>query len=111
VLPLEEELTHRGFGRLSARLVERLFSDDAEDRLRLVDDLLIEPGIDARPWLMLLADDYDADVRLLTVTIMATSNDSTLIEKAWQVAIRDRDPRIAALADRLRERRDTAERR
>jgi hypothetical protein len=111
VLPLEEELTHRGFGRLSARLVEQLFSDDAEDRLRLVDEVLIEPGIDARPWLLLLADDNHADVRLLTVTIMATSNDSTLIEKAWQVAIRDRDPRIAGLADRLRERRDTAERR
>jgi hypothetical protein len=111
VLPLEEELTHRGFGRLSARLVEQLFSDDAEDRLRLVDDVLVEAGIDARPWLMLLADDDDADVRLLTVTIMATSNDSTLIEKAWQVAIRDRDPRIAGLADRLRDRRDTAERR
>jgi hypothetical protein len=111
VLPLEEELTHRGFGRLSARLVEQLFSDDAEDRLRLVDEVLIEPGIDARPWLMLLADDHDADVRLLTVTIMATSNDSTLIEKAWQVAIYDRDPRIAGLADRLRDRRNTAERR
>ena len=107
VFPLEEELTRRGFGRLSARLVEPLFSDDTEERLRLVDDVLIEPGVDARPWLMLLAEDADADVRLLAVTIMATSADSTLIEKAWQVAIRDRDPRIAGLADRLRERRDS----
>jgi hypothetical protein len=36
---------------------------------------------------------------------MATSNDAELIEKAWQAAIRDRDPRIADLAGRLRERR------
>jgi hypothetical protein len=109
--PLEEELTYRGFGRLSARLVAQLFSLDAADRLRLVDDVLIEPGIDARPWLVLLADDDDADVRLLVVTIMATSDDAMLLEKAWQVAIQDRDPRIAGLAGRLRERRDSAQQR
>jgi hypothetical protein len=111
VLPVETELTRRGFVRLSARLVEPLFSNDAEERLRLVDDVLTEPGIDARPWLVLLADDANADVRLLAVTIMATSDDATLIEKAWHVSIRDRDPRIAGLAGRLRERRNTAQRR
>jgi hypothetical protein len=111
VLPAEEELTRRGFVRLSARLVEPLFSNNAQDRLRLVDDVLTEPGIDPRPWLVLLADDAEADVRLLAVTIMATSDDAALIEKAWQVSIRDRDPRIAGLAGRLRERRDSAQRR
>jgi hypothetical protein len=111
VLPLEDELTRRGFGRLSARLVQQLFSTDADERLRLVDAVLTEPGVDARPWLILLADDTDADVRLLAVTIMATSDDSVLIEKAWQVAINDRDPRIAGMAGRLRDRRDSAKRR
>ncbi|HEY3392402.1 MAG TPA: hypothetical protein VGK58_06835, partial [Lacipirellulaceae bacterium] len=111
VFPLEEELTRRGFGRLSARLVRQLFSDDAAERLRLVDDVLTEPGVDARPWLILLADDAAADVRLLAVTIMATSDDPVLIEKAWQVAINDHDPRIAGLAGRLRDRRDNAQRR
>jgi hypothetical protein len=111
VLPLEEEITRRGFGRLTARLVEQLFSDDVEQRLRLVDDVLTEPGVDARPWLLLLADDAEGDVRLLAVTIMATSDDGALIEKAWQVAIRDSDPRIAGLAGRLRARRETAQRR
>jgi hypothetical protein len=111
VFPLEEELTRRGFGRLSARLVRQLFSDDPAERLRLVDDILTEPGVDARPWLILLSDDSAADVRLLAVTIMATSDDPTLIEKAWQVAINDRDPRIAGLAARLRDRRDGAQRR
>jgi hypothetical protein len=105
VFPLEQELTRRGFGRLSERLVEQLFSADLEDRLALVDCVLTEPGVDPRPWLMLLSDDANADVRLLAVTIMATSNDAVLVEKAWQVSIRDRDSRIAALAGRLRERR------
>jgi hypothetical protein len=108
---VEEELTYRGFGRLSGRLVEQLFSDDMEDRLRLVDDVLTAPGIDARPWLVLLADDAAADVRLLALTIMATSDDPLLLDKAWHVALHDRDPRIAGLASRLRERRDSVQRR
>jgi hypothetical protein len=44
----------------------------------------------------------------MTLTIMATSDDPLLLDKAWQVALHDRDPRIAGLAERLRERRDTA---
>jgi len=102
---IEHDLATRGFKRLPPRLVEQYLSDDAEARLRLVDSVLAERNIDARPWLALLADDENADVRLAAVTVMATSDDKSLVEKAWQVAIRDRDPRIAGLAGRLRERR------
>jgi hypothetical protein len=109
IFPLEEELTRRGFGRLSERFVQQLFSPKSEDRLAFVDAVLTEPGIDARPWLVLLSQDSEADVRLLAVTIMATSNDAALVDKAWQVSIRDRDPRIARLAGRLRERRESAQ--
>ena len=102
------DLATRGFKRLPRRLVEQSLSETVDDRLRLVDDVLKEPGVDARPWLILLSDDASAEVRLMVVTIMATSDDKTLVEKAWQVAIRDRDPRIADLASRLRERRGGA---
>jgi hypothetical protein len=111
VFPLEQELTRRGFGRLSERLVQQFFSSVPQERLALVDTVLTEPGVDARPWLVLLSEDSDADVRLLAVTIMATSNDAALVDKAWQASIRDRDPRIAGLAGRLRERRETAQQR
>jgi hypothetical protein len=59
----------------------------------------------------MLAGDADADVRLSAVTVMATSGDAMLLEKAWQAAINDLDPRIADLAGRLRERRDGVQRR
>lgn len=110
-LVLKQELAERGFGRLSRPLVEQLFSKQVEDRLELVDKVLTEPGVGARAWLTALADDANADVRLVAVTVMATSNDPALIEKAWQVVIRDGDPRIAGLAERLRERRDGGRRR
>jgi hypothetical protein len=102
---VEHDLATRGFKRLSKPLVEQYLSNDLEVRLKLVDRVLTEPNVDPRPWLFLLADDENADVRLLAVTMMATSNDKSLVEKAWQVAIRDRDPRIADLATRLRARR------
>lgn len=105
VQAIEHELARRGFGKLTTRLVRQFFSDDAEERMRLVDDLLAQPGTGAGAWLLLLAEDSDAEVRLFAVTLMATSNDGQLMEKAWQVALRDRDPRIADLAGRLRERR------
>jgi hypothetical protein len=103
-LELERELARRGFGRLPAELVEQLLSPDVEARRSLVADLLAQPGVDARPWLVLLAGDEAAEVRLSAVSVMATSNDPQLIEEAWQVVLHDRDPRIANLAPRLRAR-------
>ena len=73
--------------------------------MRLVNDALAIPGGGAGAWLMLLADDRDAEVRLFAVTLMSTSNDASLVDKAWQVSLHDHDPRIADLASRLRERR------
>jgi hypothetical protein len=108
---LKEELAVRGFSSLPRELAQRLASHDARERLQLVDDVLATPDVSARPWLTMLADDSDADVRLAAVSIMATSSDPDLIEKAWQTAIRDRDPRIADLAGKLRDRRENIGRR
>jgi hypothetical protein len=99
---LEEELADRGFRRLPPRVVKQYLSSSISERTRVVDSVLTEPGVDARPWLLLLADDDNPDIRLLAVTVMATSDDQSLVEAAWQVALNDQDPRIADLAGRLR---------
>jgi hypothetical protein len=106
----KEQLKRRGFDRLPVNILQKLFSHP-QDRLQLVDDVMREPGLNARPWLLLLADDPDADVRLAALTVMATSTDAALVEFAWQKVIHDRDPRVAALASRLRERRAASQRR
>jgi hypothetical protein len=102
---IEQELARRGFGRLVKPLVQQYFSEDPRERMQLVDRVLAQPGVGSSAWLLLLAEDADAEVRLLAITFIATSNDAQLVEKAWQVAIRDHDPRIADLAGRLRDRR------
>jgi hypothetical protein len=104
--PIARELARRGFGKLSKPLVHQFFSNNPQDRMRLLDNVLAQPGGGSEAWLLLLASDADPDVRLFAVTFMATSNNAALVEKAWQAAIRDHDPRVADLAGRLRERRE-----
>jgi len=108
---IENELARRGFGRLTKPLVDKYISKSPNDRLRLIDDVLNDSAAGARSWLFLLADDPHPDVRLSAITVMATTNDRALLDKAWQVAIRDRDPRIADLAVRLRDRQNGEQRR
>ena len=103
-LQIERELHRREFGVLRPDVVRLALSDDTEGRVQLVEDLLSTPGVGASAWLTMLAEDHDAEVRLAAVTIMATSQDHQLLEKAWQVALHDQDPRIASLAQRLRDR-------
>jgi hypothetical protein len=110
-LQIEQELQRRGFGYLRPDLVRLAMSGDSKERTRLVRDLLDTPGVGTKAWLMLLSADADAEVRLAAVSVMATSSDAELLESAWQAALHDRDPRIAGLAERLRDRRDNREQR
>ncbi len=102
---IENQLASRGFKHLAPPIIEQYLSDELDVRLKIVDTVMKQGNGDVRPWLFLLAEDDDAEVRLLAVTVMATSDDRALIEKAWQISIRDRDPRIADLASHLRDRR------
>jgi hypothetical protein len=108
---IERELERRGFGRLRSDVVRLALSDDTTGRVQLVQDLPATPGLGTTAWLILFAEDADAEVRLTAVTMMAASSDDQLLEKAWQIALHDRDPRIASLAQRLRVRRDLPQRR
>jgi len=104
-LQIARELEQRGFGSLRVDVVRLAVSDDTNGRVQLVHDLLNLRGIGSKAWLLLFAHDANAEVRFAAVTVMATSHDAELLEEAWQVALHDRDPRVASLANRLRDRR------
>ncbi len=110
-LQIAHELERRGFGSPRADLVRLALSDNTNGRVQLVHDLLDLQGVGTKAWLLLFAHDADAEVRFAAVTVMATSHDAALLEAAWQVVLHDRDPRIASLVDRLRERRGSARQR
>lgn len=108
---LELELTRRGLGKPNAEIVRMLLSDRVEDRVRLVQRIVGASGINTAAWLQLFTEDDDAEVRLAAITLMSTSNNPALKEQAFQASLHDRDPRVADLAGRLRDRRDGVERR
>ena len=108
---LELELTRRGLGKPNTEIVRMLLSDRVEDRVRLVQRIVGASGINTAAWLQLFTEDDDADVRLAAITLMSTSNNPALKEQAFQASLHDRDPRVADLAGRLRDRRDGVERR
>lgn len=104
---IERELRRRGFGSLRSDVVRLALVGETKARVQLVHDLPASPGLGAKAWLMLLAEDADAEVRLTAVSVMATSRDAEMLDRAWNVALHDRDPRIAGLAERLRDRRSS----
>ncbi|MCC7476414.1 MAG: hypothetical protein IT425_13550 [Pirellulales bacterium] len=101
---LADQLTELGLPQLPEKLVRQYLSDDPQERGRVIDTALGTAELDARPWLRLLAHDADPELRLVAVSVMATSSDRKLIQEAWEAALHDEDPRVADLAKRLRDR-------
>jgi hypothetical protein len=95
------ELARRKFTPLLLDLARRLFDPDNEVRLNLVRALPGMPGVDATPWLLWLARDGDAEVRLTALTLIATSGDPSLLEQVERMAQDDPDPRVQDRADRI----------
>ncbi|EAQ80066.1 hypothetical protein [Blastopirellula marina] len=61
----EEELLSRRFQPFELQLARRLTSPRVEERLRLAKELSVERSYDRQTWLIELAHDVDADVRII----------------------------------------------
>ena len=101
---LLSELANRGYTGARPEHLRLLLSDDANDRIQLVDRLMVERSGDTVRLLMLLLKDAEPDVRLAAVTALGSSSQRNLVEAAWSSAIRDSDPRFASIAEQLQQR-------
>ena len=97
-------LAERGYSGVTLSHLEMLLSDSKNDRLELVNRLMTERSGDSARLLFLLASDSDASVRLAAVTALGASNQRNLVEAAWSIALREKDPRFAEVAERLQSR-------
>lgn len=93
-----QELVRRGLTRPELEIAERLSDPDASTRLRWLHALPGLPQIDARPWLLWLSRDADAEVRLAAVSIMATSGEAEMMRRVAEMAREEIDPRVKAQA-------------
>lgn len=98
---IREVLAERGISQKELALAERLLADDAGERLALIDDLKVLPARSARRWLREMLTDTDAGVRLKALSALATTNDPELRAIVRDLAVHDRDPRVADLATQI----------
>ncbi len=99
------ELARRGFGNASPRDARMLLSKSVDDRVALVNVVSTSRDLAAAKWLRMLIVDGAGEVRAASVGAIAVSGNAELRELAWQTALRDSDPRVAAWTERLRSQR------
>jgi hypothetical protein len=97
-----ETLRKRGFSERHLELAKMLVSPSVETRRSLAAQLPRERGIDRQVWLLWLARDSAAEVRLAALATLATSADPGLHSQVLQMATTDSDEQIQRLAERLR---------
>lgn len=99
--PIRHVLELRGVSRQEIELTATIFASDISRRLELVEQTAKLPAATARRILRLMLEDSHADVRLLALSTLATTDDPQLPALAKEITIRDKDPRVADLAEEL----------
>jgi hypothetical protein len=101
----EAELRRRGFGPVEFDLATRMLDGNASTRRELAGLLPQMTSVQPTPWLLWLARDDDADVRLTAVATLATSSDPATLEAVERLARDDRDARIRRCGEQISQRR------
>jgi hypothetical protein len=98
---IRQALQRRGYSTALLNAITRLQHAGIDERRHSLEHIDSLPSADAQRVLRWFVDDPDPTLRLKALAILATSGDPRLTEIARQRAIRDADPRVAALATRL----------
>jgi HEAT repeat protein len=85
------ELERRGLSSPLVDVGRRATDPDPKVRRQLAEALPSLPGVDARPWLLQLSYDENAQVRATAVTLMATSGDLEMVKRLEQISRDDPD--------------------
>lgn len=99
----ENELRCRGFKDVHFQIAAQLFDSDPNKRMETARRLPGIAGLNPRPWLMALAADENAEVRLTAITLLATAADPAVLAEVEELARRDPDSRIQEQAKRIAE--------
>lgn len=96
-----DELRKRGWPEREVVLALHLAGDDAGERRRWAESLPRISGLDAKPWLLWLSEDDDPEVRLVALTLMATTRDPEMLAVVARMGRDDADGRVRQQAARL----------
>ncbi|WP_145249247.1 HEAT repeat domain-containing protein [Aeoliella mucimassa] len=95
-------LSQRGYGSASPLDARMMISPSTTDRVALVSRVMTAPRLEPTKWLWRLAHDPAGEVRAAALSGIRTSGNAEMIEAAYELALRDADPRVATEAHQLR---------
>ena len=95
------ELVSRGFDGTAIAIATRIYTGDIDEKLELVDALAGTSVIDPRPWLLLLLQDSDRDVRSRTISSLGSMDDPAIIASLQSHLAQESDPAVASRIRRV----------
>jgi len=95
------ELVSRGFDGTAIAIATRIYTGDVDEKIELVDALAGTSVIDPRPWLLLLLQDSDRDVRSRTISSLGSMDDPAITASLQSHLAQERDPAVASRIRRV----------
>lgn len=95
------ELVSRGFDGTAIAIATRIFTGDRNQKLELVDALTSTSVLEPRPWLLLLLQDADREVRLRTISSLGSMDDPAIAASLQTHLVDERDPAVASRIRRV----------
>lgn len=95
------ELVSRGYDGTAIAIATRIYTGEVNQKIELVDALAGTSVIDPRPWLLLLLQDLDRDVRLRTLSSLGSMDDPAIATRLQSHLVDERDPAVASRIRRI----------
>ncbi|MGI9471433.1 MAG: HEAT repeat domain-containing protein [Rubripirellula sp.] len=95
------ELISRGYDGTAITIATRIAAGDVPTRLALVDALANANAVDPRPWLLMLLQDDNRDVKLKVISVLGTMSDPEIAGKLQMHLVDETDPTVAARIRRV----------
>jgi hypothetical protein len=95
------ELVSRGFDGTAIAIATRIYTGDVNEKIELVDALVGTSVIDPRPWLLLLLQDSDRDVRSRTISSLGSMDDPAITARLQSHLAQENDPAVASRIRRV----------
>ena len=97
------ELRRRRFTEVELERARRYAGSDVAQRILMVEEVSARPRKERRAWLRWLSEDSAADVRIAVLQAMSATEDAAFNYRIREMAIHERDERVARVAHGLLE--------
>ena len=91
-----EELRRRGYGDEALSLASQIAAENPRTRLAAVEALTRSRRLDPRPWLLMMLDDPNRDVKLRVISALATLGDPAVDQRLRTRLAEEQDPAVVA---------------